>query len=160
MGYFYLFIFLFFYLSSNDSIELSKVFCFWLSLNSYEVRKHNPYKLFPSFTSVLTQNIPTQIISEPTNHKTNLIIIIYIIVSKVGDRSRGWPEGSPFHSYYTEVLGRALLHSLDCSTLPLICTLWCWVLSKAASRTIFWSLWYDSTWDWTSVSQTIGKHLA
>ena len=24
-------------------------------------------------------------------------------VSKVGDRSRGWPEGSLFDSYYTEV---------------------------------------------------------
>ena len=23
--------------------------------------------------------------------------------SKVGDRSRGWPEGSLFNSYYTEV---------------------------------------------------------
>ena len=22
----------------------------------------------------------------------------------------------------------------------------------------FLSLWYDSTWDWTSVSQTIGEH--
>ena len=33
------------------------------------------------------------------------------------------------------------------------------MLSKEASSTIFWSLWYDSTWDWTSVSQTIGKHI-
>ena len=32
-------------------------------------------------------------------------------------------EGSLFNSYYTEVLGMALLHSLDCSTLPLILTL-------------------------------------
>ena len=22
----------------------------------------------------------------------------------------------------------------------------------------FWSIWYDSTWDWTQVSQAIGKH--
>ena len=25
------------------------------------------------------------------------------VSSKVGDRSRGWPEGSLFNSYYTEV---------------------------------------------------------
>ena len=30
-----------------------------------------------------------------------------------------------------------LLLSLDCSTLPLICTLYCWVLSKEVSSTIF-----------------------
>ena len=57
--------------------------------------------------------------------------------SKVGDRSRGWSEGSLFHSYNTEVSGRALFLSLDCSTLPLIRTLYCWVLSKEASSTIF-----------------------
>ena len=27
-------------------------------------------------------------------------------ISKVGDLSRGWAEGSLFNSYYTEVLGR------------------------------------------------------
>ena len=41
----------------------------------------------------------------------------------VGDRSQGQPEGFLFISYYTEVSGRALLLSLDCSTLPLIRTL-------------------------------------
>ena len=94
----------------------------------------------------------------------------------VGDQSRRWPEGSFFNSYYTNVLGRALLLSLDCSTLPLIIihhhhvvplarisltlsrhfslsfiaygrssglhpvssrTLYCWVLSKEVSSTIF-----------------------
>ena len=42
---------------------------------------------------------------------------------KVVDLSREWPEGSFFNSYDTEVLGRALLHSLDCFTLPSIVTL-------------------------------------
>ena len=42
-----------------------------------------------------------------------------------------------FNSYCTELYGRALLLSLDCSILPLICTLYCWVLSKAVSSTIF-----------------------
>ena len=52
--------------------------------------------------------------------------------------SRRRPEGSLFDSYSTEVYGRALLLSPDCSTLPLICTLKCWVLSKEISSTIFW----------------------
>ena len=51
--------------------------------------------------------------------------------------SRGRPEGSLFNSNYTEVWGRALLLSQDCSTLPLIRTLYCWVLSKEVSSTIF-----------------------
>ena len=55
----------------------------------------------------------------------------------IGDCSRGRPESSLFNSYYTEVLGRALLLSLDCSTLPLIRILYCWVLSKGVSSTIF-----------------------
>ena len=58
-------------------------------------------------------------------------------MSKVGDHSWGWPEGSLFNSFYTEVLGRVLLLSLDCSTLPLIHTLYCWVLSKEVSSSIF-----------------------
>ena len=57
--------------------------------------------------------------------------------SKVGDCSQGRPEGSLFNSYYTDVLGRALLLSLDCSTLPLIRTIYRWVLSKEVSSTIF-----------------------
>ena len=64
--------------------------------------------------------------------------------SKVGDRFQGWPGGSLFNSYYTDVLGRALLLSLDCSTLPLIRTLYWWVLSKGVSSTILKSLvWRD-----------------
>ena len=57
--------------------------------------------------------------------------------SKVGDRSWGRPEGSLFNSYYTEMQGRVLLLSPDCSSLPLIRTLYCWVLSKVVSSTIF-----------------------
>ena len=40
--------------------------------------------------------------------------------NKVVDFRRGWPEGSLFNSYYTDVYGRALHHSQDYSTLPLI----------------------------------------
>ena len=57
-------------------------------------------------------------------------------ISKVGDRSRGRPEGSLFNSYYTEMLERALLLSQDCSYLPWIYTLYCWVLSKEVSSTV------------------------
>ena len=58
------------------------------------------------------------------------------IESKVGDRSRGRPEGSLFDSYYNKELGRALLLSLDCHTLPLIRALYCRLLSKEVSSTI------------------------
>ena len=59
-------------------------------------------------------------------------------MSKVGDLSRWWPEGFLFNGYNTDIWGRALLHSLDCPTLPLILTLWYWLLSKAVSSIIFW----------------------
>ena len=39
-------------------------------------------------------------------------------------------------SYHTEVQGRVLLLSQDCSTLPLIRILYCWVLSKVVSSNI------------------------
>ena len=55
-------------------------------------------------------------------NKSSLLLTVSKI-NKVGDHSRGRPEGSLFSSYYTEVLGRALLLPLDFSTLPLICTL-------------------------------------
>ena len=54
---------------------------------------------------------------------SNISFFIRGSKSKVGDHSRGWPEGSLFDSYYTMVYGRVLLLSLDCSTLPLFRTL-------------------------------------
>ena len=58
--------------------------------------------------------------------------------------SRGLPKGSLFNTYYTEVRGKALLFSLDCSTLSLIRTLYRWVLSKEISSTIFKT--FSMTW--------------
>ena len=55
-----------------------------------------------------------------------LYVEIYVDLKfflKIGDRSRGRPEGSLFDRYYSEVYGRALVISLDCSTLPFIHTL-------------------------------------
>ena len=40
----------------------------------------------------------------------------YIVSCKVGDLSWGWPEGSLFNSYHTEMWRRVILLSLDCST--------------------------------------------
>ena len=48
------------------------------------------------------------------------------------------PKAPFFNSYLTDVLGRVLLHTLGYSTLLLILTLSCWVLSNAESSTIFW----------------------
>ena len=71
-------------------------------------------------------------------HHFEICMINYgISKNKVGGRSRGWPEGSLFDSYNIEVYGRALLLFLGCSTLPLKRTLYCWVLSKEVSSTIF-----------------------
>ena len=53
-----------------------------------------------------------------------MVLYIYIY-SKVGDRSRGQLQDSFFNGYYTEVQGRALLLSLNCSMVPLIRTLYC-----------------------------------
>ena len=49
-------------------------------------------------------------------------LLSYILCPHIaaGDRSRGRPDGLIFDSYYTKVLRRVLLLSLDCSTLPLI----------------------------------------
>ena len=44
----------------------------------------------------------------------------------------------PFSIATTPKCEGGLLLSHDCSTLPLILTLWCWALSKAASSPIFW----------------------
>ena len=51
-------------------------------------------------------------------------------VSKFGGRSRRRLKGFLFNSYYTDVLGKFLLLPLDSSIIPLICSLYCWVLSK------------------------------
>ena len=59
-------------------------------------------------------------------------VYICVCILKVSDRSRGRSESSLFKVY-----GRALLLFLDCSTLPLILTLYFWVLSKEVSSTIF-----------------------
>ena len=46
------------------------------------------------------------------------VCVCVCIVSKLGDRSRGQPEGSRFNIYCTGVLGRALFLLPDCSTYP------------------------------------------
>ena len=78
--------------------------------------------------------------------------------SKVGDPSRGRSEGSLFNSYYTEVLGRTLLHSLDCSTLTLDPYLIMLSVKQDGIKYHFLSLWYDSIMDWTPVFRTMGEH--
>ena len=69
-------------------------------------------------------------------------------ISKVGDHSRGQPEGSFFNSYYTKELERALLLSLDDSTLLL--------MMQGGIKYHYLNLWYDSTWNWTPVSRSPG----
>ena len=65
------------------------------------------------------------------------VLLFLISKNKDSDLSRVWPEGFVFNSYHTELLWRVLFHFLECSILPLILTLYNWVLSKVASSTIF-----------------------
>ena len=62
-----------------------------------------------------------------------MTIYIYIyIYSKEGDRKPPFSIATP-----PRCKGGTLLFSLNCSTLPLIRTLYCWVVSKEVSSTIF-----------------------
>ena len=71
-----------------------------------------------------------------------IYIYIYIYISNFTDCSLGWPECSLFNSYNTEML--------QMINLPLICTLWLWVLRKKASTTLFW-VFSMTTSDWTAL---------
>ena len=73
-------------------------------------------------------------------HSTQSVARLDTYLSKVGYRIRVRLEGSLFNSYNTEEWGRALRLSLEFSTLPLIRTLYCWVLSKVVWSTILKSL--------------------
>ena len=81
-----------------------------------------------------------------------------LVKSKVGDHSRGWPEGSLFDSLRQQGVGEGatpfpgLLHfTLD----PYLIML---SVKQGGIKYHFLSLWYDSTWDRTQVSRAIGEH--
>ena len=85
-------------------------------------------------------------------------IYIYIYKSKVGDHSRGWPEGSLSDSLLHQGVGEGatpfpgLLHfTLDLYLIMLS-------VKQGGIKYHFLSLWYDSTWERTQVSWTIGEH--
>ena len=77
---------------------------------------------------------------------------------KVGDHSRGWPEGSRFDSLLHQCVGEGanpfpgLLHfTLDQYLIMLS-------VKQGGIKYHFLSLWYDSTWDRNQVSRAIGEH--
>ena len=117
------YIFFYFY-SVSAGIEKSKIFFFLLLISLlFWSELGNPFvshKLCGFYVSQFLR----QILALGTYHL-------------VGNSNRGRPEGFLFNRYYTKVSGRALHLSLDCSTLPLIRTLYCWALSKEVSSTIF-----------------------
>ena len=85
---------------------------------------------------------------------SSLTCISYV-KSKVGDHSRGGPEGSLFDSLLHQGVGEGatpfpgLLHfTLD----PYLIML---SVKQGGIKYHFLSLWYDSTWDWTQVSRAI-----
>ena len=79
--------------------------------------------------------ITITLLHPPLSLSLSLYIYIYIYISKVGDRDRGQPEGFVLNSYYTEMLGRALL-TLD--LYPIILS-----VKEAGIKCYFLSLWYD-----------------
>ena len=91
-------------------------------------------------------------------HNNGKILVIKYFLSKVGDHSRGWPEGSLFDSLLHQGVGEGatpfpgLLHfTLDPYLIKLS-------VKQGGIKYHFLSLWYDSTWDWTQVSRAIGEH--
>ena len=75
----------------------------------------------------------------------SIYIYIYIykdiyIMLKLTDHSWEWPKGSLFNIYNTGLFHLPLIHILSC---------------EEVSSNIFSSLWYVSTWKWTSFSRTI-----
>ena len=88
----------------------------------------------------------------------NWIVLNKKKVSKVGDNSRGWPQGSLFDSLLHQGVGEGatpfpglLYFTLD----PYLIIL---SVKQGGIKYHFLSLWYDSTWDWTQVSRAIGEH--
>ena len=94
--------------------------------SSYKMYSNNIVNFQESMTILNNRTKKVWKLIEWTTHThthTHTHIYIYIYKSKVGDHSWRWPEGFLFDSYYIKVERRALLLSLDCSTLPLIRTL-------------------------------------
>ena len=88
-------------------------------------------------TAIMMLNRNTKAMVRSTDGDTDFFDVVAGVLQRdtlapymfiaVGDLSRGCPEGSLFDSFYTKVYGRALLLFLDCSTLPLIPSLYCCV---------------------------------
>ena len=65
-------------------------------------------------------------------------------IYKLTNHSWGWPKGFFFNSYYTQLFGRSILLSLDCS-------LYTWSILYNAECKARWhqvQFWYDLTGDW------------
>ena len=87
-----------------------------------------------------------------------LDIHIYIKVSKVGDHSRGWPEGSLFDSLLHQGVGEGATPFPGLLHFTLVPYLIMLSVKQGGIKYHFLSLWYDSTWDWNQVSRAIGEH--
>ena len=134
------------YFEWNTIVNFSHVKCFVLKDNNYLL---DFFRLSFSFWF----NSPST--SNGSFHNKIWFICKFLI--KVGDCSRGWPEGSfqyLLHRYVGEV-ATPFSGSLHFSLVPYV------IMLRAQLGGIkyhFLSLWYDSTRDWTPVSRTIGEH--
>ena len=73
----------------------------------------------------------------------------------MSDSSWEQPKGSLYNSYYT--IGEGTTPRIALFTLYLYLIMLC--VKQRGINHHFLNLWYDSTWDWTPVSRTIGKHM-
>ena len=85
-------------------------------------------------------------------------------MSQVGDCSRTQPEGPIFNNFYAEESATpvpGLFHfTLDTYIIMMSVKLGGikYLFFFFFFFFFFFSVWYDSTWDWTSVSRTIGEY--
>ena len=91
----------------TNEILIGKM-CTILLLSAHQKSVARPKQAFETIATILGEN--------RSEFKPSVVVV-------VGDRSRGRPEDSLFNSYYTKLLGSALLLTLSFSTLPLIRTL-------------------------------------
>ena len=85
-------------------------------------------------------------------------LVVKYVVRKVGDLSWERPGCSIFNSYYIKVKGKGANQFLRFLHFTLDQYLIVLNVKQGGIKYHFFSLWYDSTWDWTPVFRLMGKH--
>ena len=81
----------------------------------------------------------------------------YIYIREVGDHCRRWSKGSPFHYLLHRGVGEGDTPFTGLLLVLLQTYLNVLSVQQVGIKYHFLSLWYDATWNRTSISQTIGN---